>query len=169
MRPCPGARTRQATHPNRQQCGTTRDTEQIREGNTRELRDRTRKAATVGTQGGPGRDHITTNIRPGRSSNSASLLPMLSGQLRGSEFASDGHGRRHVRRTKIVPFCKRQKYSSDQANSHPPNPFKTNRFCYEFSSRFWDLGILPHIKSQFRRFETERPSVITRVIIHKHS
>ena len=30
---------------------------------------------------------------------------------------------------------------------------------------FWDLGILPHIKSQFRRFETERPSVITRVII----
>ena len=29
------------------------------------------------------------------------------------------------------------------------------------------MGILPHIKSQFRRFETERPSVITRVIIRK--
>ena len=30
MHPCPDARTRQATHPNRQQCGATRGTEQIR-------------------------------------------------------------------------------------------------------------------------------------------
>ena len=58
----------------------------------------------MGTQGGPERDHIATDIRLGHSSNSTSLLPMLSGQLRESDFASDGHGRRHVRRTKRVLF-----------------------------------------------------------------
>ena len=30
-------------------------------------------------------------------------------------------------------------------NFHPPSLFKCKRFCYVFSSRFWDLGILPHI------------------------
>ena len=59
------------------------------------------------------------------------------------------------------------KLSPRSKHPHRPSPEGRTLYCLQFSSRFWDLGILPHIKCQFRRFETERPSVITRVIIRQ--
>jgi len=45
---------------------------------------------------------------------------------------------------KVGPHVSNQKISMT-VRVHPPSLFKCNRFCYVFSSRFWDLGILPHI------------------------
>ena len=38
---------------------------------------------------------------------------------------------------------------------HRPSPEVRTLYCLQFSSRFWDLGILPHIRSEERRVGKE--------------
>jgi len=38
------------------------------------------------------------------------------------------------------------KINGNELNFHRPSPEGRTLYCLQFSSRFWDLGILPHIQ-----------------------